>query len=237
MRRPEVEHDLTTLANLKCLRLDVTDIHSIQKAIKEAKEHFGAIDVLLNNAGYTLTGPFEGATPDQIQDLYDVDVFGVMNVTREIIPHFRERHTGTIINISSLGGLIGMPLSSFYASAKWAVEGFSESLRFELREVGILVKVVEPGGVNTSFAKNAIIVRKSDVPSYEKNIERRLAAYEKLRNRLNDPTIIAKVVYQAAIDQKDRLRYLAGRDAKLFYFLKSLLGFRLFSSLLRRLAG
>ncbi len=160
MRRPDTECELTRLANLACLRLDVTETRSIQKAIRDTEERFGAIDVLVNNAAYNLTGPFEGATPDQIQALYEVNVFGVMNVTREILPYFRKKHTGMIINVSSLGGLIGMPLSSFYASAKWAVEGFSESLRFELRKLGIHVKIVEPGGVKTRFASNSIIVRK-----------------------------------------------------------------------------
>lgn len=237
MRRPGEERELNTLANLECLRLDVTDMHSIQKAIRAAHDRFGSIDVLVNNAAYNLTGPFEGATSDQIQALYDVDVFGVMNVTRGIIPHFRNNRSGTIINITSLGGLIGMPLSSFYASAKWAVEGFSESLRFELRKLGIHMKIVEPGGVNTRFAMNTIIVRKTDVASYEKTLKKRLAAYEKRRGRLSDPELIAKVIFNAAIDKNDRLRYLAGNDAKVFWLLKKVLPFRLFTSLLEKLAG
>ena len=237
MRRPEVEQDLTVLTNLACLQLDVTDRSSIQRAITATQARFGAIDVLVNNAAYNLTGPFEGAAPEQIQALYDVDVFGVMNVTREILPHFRERRRGTIINVTSLGGLIGMPLSSFYASAKWAVEGFSESLRFELRKLGIHVKIVEPGGVNTRFAANTIIVRKHLVPSYEETLEKRLAAYEKRRQNLSDPKVIARVIFQAAEDQNDRLRYLAGNDAKVFWFLRNVLPFRLFTALLGRLAG
>ncbi|MGD9212928.1 MAG: SDR family oxidoreductase [Desulfobacteraceae bacterium] len=237
MRRPDAERDLTTLANLACLRLDVTQIHTIQNAIKETQELFGAIDVLVNNAAYSLTGPFEAATSDQIQAFYDVVVFGVMNVTREILPHFRERHAGTIVNVTSLGGLIGMPLSSFYASAKWAVEGFSESLRFELQKLGIHMKLVEPGGVKTQFASNAIIVRKKDVPSYEKTLEKRLAAYERRRGQLNDPKIIAKVIFQAAKGKNGRLRHLAGNDAKIFWFLWKILPFSIFTSLLRKLAG
>ncbi len=237
MRNPDVEQDFSHCANITCLRLDVTDIGSIRKAVTDAKERFGMINVLVNNAAYSLTGPFEGATPDQIQTLYDVDVFGVMNVTREMIPHFRETRTGTIVNVTSLGGLIGMPLSSFYSSAKWAVEGFSESLRFELQKLGIRVKIVEPGGVKTSFASNAIIVRKSDVPSYQETLEKRLRGYEKRRNQLTDPKLIAKVIFKAAEDNNNRLRYLAGNDAKVFWALRQILPFRIFTSLLRRLAG
>ncbi len=237
MRNPDREQDFRLLKNLACLHLDVTDIDSIQTAITKALELFGGIDVLINNAAYSLTGPFEAGTPDQIQALFDVDVFGVMNVTREILPYFRERQNGTIINVTSLGGLIGMPFSSFYTSAKWAVEGFSESLRFEAGKFGIRIKTVEPGGVKTRFADNAIIVRKKDVAVYEKSMEKRLAAYEKRRDKLNDPVVIAEVIYKAVKDKSNRLRYLAGKDASLFWFLRKILPFSVFTSLLSRLAS
>ena len=237
MRRPEKETELSKLENIKCFYMDVTDPDSTGMAIKSAIAAFGGINVLVNNAAYNLTGPFEGATPDQIKDLYEVDVFGLMNVTREILPHFRALNKGVIVNISSLGGLIGMPLSSFYASAKWAVEGFSESIRFELDKLGIKVRVVEPGAVKTNFAMNTIIVRKRDVPSYEETIEKRLAAYAARRNKLSDPMVIAKVIFQAATDKSSRLRYLAGGDAKLFWILRTAMPFKLFTLLLRKLAG
>ncbi len=237
MRRPENEKDLMESSSLKILRLDVTDIESIKKAISDGIKQFGNIDVLVNNAAYNLTGCFEGGQPQQIQSLYDVDVFGVMNVTREIIPHFRENKKGTIINITSLGGLIGMPLSSFYASAKFAVEGFSESIRFEMNKLGIKVKIVEPGAINTNFSRNTTIVRKKEVDSYEQTIEKRLAAYEKRKPKLNDPIVVAKVIYQAACDSNNRLRYLAGSDAKLFWRIKKILPFGLFTALLNKMAG
>lgn len=225
------------LDHLLCIELDVTKIDSIKKAVQLTINKFGSIDAVINNAAYTLTGPFEAAAPEQIKDFYDVDVFGVMNVTREVLPHFRKLGRGTFVNITSLGGRIGMPLSSFYASAKWAVEGFSESIRFELEKLGILVKIVEPGGIKTNFAKNAIIVRKKDVPSYEDSMKRRIEAYEKRKDKLNDPLTIAKVIYEAATDNKKRLRYLAGNDAKLLWKLYSILPFHIFSSLLKKLAG
>ena len=237
MRSPAKETQLTDYENLLCLRLDVTDINSIKTAIQKSIKHFGHIDVLVNNAAFSLTGPFEAATPEQIQNLYDIDVFGLMNVTREILPHFRKRNNGTIINISSLIGLVAMPLSSFYASAKWAVEGFSESLRFETGDLGIKIKIVEPGGVKTNFASNAIIVRKKDVPSYEKTIEKRIAGYEKRKNKLTEPVEIAKVIFTAAVDNSNRLRYVAGSDAKVMWYLRKILPFKLFSSLLKKLAG
>ncbi|MCF8395674.1 MAG: SDR family oxidoreductase [Melioribacteraceae bacterium] len=237
MRHPEKEKDLTDSDNLKILQLDVTNIESVRKAINDGIKHFGSIDVLVNNAAYNLTGCFEGGSPEQIQTLYNVDVFGVMNVTHEIIPYFRENKNGVIVNISSLGGLIGMPLGSFYASAKFAIEGFSKSVRFELNKLGIKVKLVEPGAIKTNFADNTIIVRKKDVPSYEETIEKRLAAYEKRRDKLSDPIVVAKVIYKAATDNNYRLRYLAGNDAKLFWRIRKLLPFGMFTALLKRMAG
>jgi len=237
MRHPEKEKDLTDSNNLKILQLDVTDIESIRKAVNDSIKQFGGIDVLVNNAAYNLTGCFEGGQPEQIQSLFDVDVFGVMNVTREIIPHFRENKKGTIINITSLGGRIGMPLGSFYASAKFAIEGFSESIRFELSKLGIKVKLVEPGAIKTNFADNTIIVRKKDVPSYEETIEKRLAAYDKRRATLSDPVVVSKIIYKAATDNNDKLRYLAGSDAKLFWRVRTLLPFGMFSKMLKRMAG
>ncbi len=237
MRTPENEKELKKYGNISCFKLDVTDIDSIKSAIQSIKVKFGTIDVLVNNAAYSLTGAFEGATAEQIRDLFDVDVFGVMNVTREIIPVFREKEKGVIVNVSSLGGLIGMPLSSFYASAKWAVEGFSESIRFELLKLGIKIKIVEPGAINTNFASNAIIVRKDDVPSYAETLDKRLKGYEERRDRLNDPVVVSKEIYRAATDKNDRLRYLAGSDAKTFWRIRKILPFPMFTALLKRMAG
>lgn len=237
MRHPEKELELPNYTNMRCIQLDVTDTDNVKDAIAQAHDFFGNVDVLINCAGYTLVGPFEGATPSQIQDLFDVNVFGLMNVTREIIPYFRKAGRGTIINISSLGGRIGIPLSSFYASTKWSLEGYSESIRFELNSLGIKVKIVEPGAINTSFADNAVLVRKTDVPSYEKTLDGRLAKYEARRNLLNDPIVVAKVIYKAATDNNAKLRYLAGRDAKLFWALKRILPFGVFSALLRKISS
>ncbi len=237
MRHPEKEQVLPSYTNMRCIQLDVTDAASIKNAIDQAYGVFNKVDVLVNCAGYTLVGPFEAATAAQIQALFDVNVFGVMNVTREILPYFRKAGRGTIINISSLGGRVGVPLSSFYASAKWSLEGYSESVRFELNSLGIKVKIVEPGAIDTNFAANAILVRKSDVPSYERTLDGRLAKYEARRNLLSDPVVVAKVIYKAATDNNTKLRYLAGRDAKLFWALKSILPFGMFSALLKKISS
>lgn len=237
MRHPEKDTELKTLPNILCLQVDVTDRESIQKAIQQTRGHFGNIDVLVNNAGYTLMGPFEGATPDQIQQLYDVNVFGVMNVTREILPHFRELRRGCIINVTSLAGRIGIPFSSFYGSSKWAVEGFSEALMYESGKFNIQVKIVEPGAVRTNFAKNAVIVRTPKIQVYEEALDKRIANYRKRESGFSDPIVVAKVIYQAANDSGNQLRYIAGSDAKLMWRLRTLLPFRVFSALLKRVTG
>ena len=237
MRNPERYSKSQGFDNIAYFRLDVTNSDTINQAIEDVIERFGKIDVVVNNAAYSLTGPFEAGSTEQIQALYDVDVFGVMNVTRAVIPYFRKWGNGIIVNISSLGGRVGIPQSSFYASAKWAVEGFSESIRFELKKLGIRIKIIEPGGVKTNFAKNSTIVRMDEIPSYKKTMDKRIAAYEKRRSRLSDPSDIAEVVYRAATDHHDRLRYLAGDDAKFFWRLKRILPFPVFTRLVDRLAG
>ena len=138
--------DFSNSENIFVTRLDVEDPASIHLAIEAGIERFGKIDVLVNNAGYGLFGIFEGADPKAIQNQFAVNVFGAMDVTRAILPHFRENKSGVIINISSGAGAIGFPMASIYSSSKFALEGWSEGLRYELASLGIQVKVIEPGG-------------------------------------------------------------------------------------------
>jgi len=118
MRSPEKEEDLQKIVDLRCLRLDVTDINSIKAAINETLERFGRIDAVVNNAGFAVVGPFEAATPEQIKKQFDTNVFGLMNVCREILPYFREQKRGFIVNIASVGGRVTFPLYSLYNSTK-----------------------------------------------------------------------------------------------------------------------
>jgi NAD(P)-dependent dehydrogenase (short-subunit alcohol dehydrogenase family) len=222
--------------NIFPFRLDVTDIDSISQSLQYVRDKFGRLDVVVNNAAYSLTGPFEAAEPEQIRALYDVNVFGPMNVVRSVIPLMREQGSGTIVNVSSLGGLIGMPFSTFYSSSKWALEGFSESLRFELEPLGIRVKVVEPGGVNTNFAKNAIILRKDDVSSFSRSMNRRISSYESRKDKLSSPLVIGKQIYKAATDKSGRLRFIAGRDAQMFWCIKRMTSFKCFTGIIKKLA-
>ena len=145
VRKPDDGRRLTDLKNIRVLRLDVQDSNSIDKAIKDAISHFGQIDLIVNNAGYGLFSLFEPASREAIQKQFDVNVFGTMDVIRAVLPHFRANRAGTIINISSGAGVFGAAMASIYCASKFALEGFSELLSYELADLGIKVKIVEPG--------------------------------------------------------------------------------------------
>src|SRR5436190_1313978 len=137
MRSPEKAEDLQNIVDVECIRLDVTEPASIRSAIDMTLEKFGRIDVVVNNAGYGLVGPFEAMTDEQIERQFQTNVLGMMNVCRAIVPYFREHKRGIIVNVASLGGRVTFPFYSIYNSTKWAVEGFSESLQFELDQFNI----------------------------------------------------------------------------------------------------
>ena len=143
MRSPQKEKELTNLENVICPQLDVMKVETIRQAVEETKQKFGEINAVVNNAGYGLVGPFEAATQEQIQRQFSTNVFGLMNVTGEVIPYFRERKQGIIANIASIGGRVTFPLYSLYHGTKWAVEGFSESLQHELKPFNIKIKIIE----------------------------------------------------------------------------------------------
>src|SRR5215203_1194611 len=151
MREPEKAEEIQRIADVETFRLDVTDTDSIKRAITDVLEKFGRIDAVLNNAGYAVVGAFEAATPEQIERQYQTNVFGLMNVTREILPYFRQEKRGIIVNVASVGGRMTFPLYSIYNSTKWAVEGFSEALQYEVEQFNIRIKIIEPGPIKTDF--------------------------------------------------------------------------------------
>jgi NAD(P)-dependent dehydrogenase (short-subunit alcohol dehydrogenase family) len=217
MRSPESEKELRELENVLVIRLDVQDSESIQKAVNEAIQHFGSIDVLVNNAGYGLMGVFESATPEQIQKQYAVNVFGLMDVTRAVLPQMRQQGSGTIINISSFGGQVGLPFGSLYNSSKFAVEGFSESLSHEVSTFGIKVKVIEPGGVATNF-RTGLEMIKNEIPDYNPIMGNFFGRYQSTTAHLPKatPEDVAQTIFKAAIDDKAQLRYVVGEDAQFY---------------------
>jgi NAD(P)-dependent dehydrogenase (short-subunit alcohol dehydrogenase family) len=212
MRDPSGHADLVT-DKIRTFTLDVTRPGTIKSALAGALAVFGHVDVLVNNAGYGTFGPLEAASDESIERQFATNVTGLMQVTRELLPHFRERKSGIVINISSVGGRAAFPFFSLYHGTKWAVEGFSESLNFELNPFGIQVKIVEPGAINTDFGSRSMDVMKKDGLDVYDGLIKTFRA-----NWMRSPStaeLVAEVIYQAATDGTGQLRYIAGEDAKM----------------------
>lgn len=216
MRSPEKEKELNQLDHVLVTKLDVEKRETIQDAIHNGIQHFSKIDVLLNNAGYAAFGPFEASTDLQVKRQFDVNVFGVFQTIKAILPHFRKNQEGMIINISSIAGKIAFPFLTLYHASKWAIEGFSESLFYELAPHNIKVKVVEPGNVATNFTGRSLDILSNDsLESYQTHVDTVLKKQlESFQTNVSQPEFIAKVIYEAATDPSERFRYLAGADAE-----------------------
>ncbi|MEM9919186.1 MAG: SDR family oxidoreductase [Bacteroidota bacterium] len=217
MRTPEKEEELNKLENVLVTRLDVLDLASIDSALAKGIETFGKIDVVLNNAGYGLMGTFESAKRESIVRQFGVNVQGLFDVTQKTLPHFRKNKSGMFINISSIGGKMTFPLMPLYHSTKFAVEGFSESLSWELAQIGVKVKIVEPGGVATDFGGRSLDMQHNpELTEYNEYVTKFMAAMGEAMNpeTMSKPELIANVIYTAATDNTDTLRYRAGVDAE-----------------------
>ena len=217
MRSPEKETELNQLPNVLVTKLDVLELATIDAALKEGIERFGKIDVVLNNAGYGLMGTFESAKRESIIRQFGVNVQGLFDVTQKALPHFRKNKDGMFINISSVGGRMTFPLMPLYHSTKWAVEGFSESLRWELSQIGIKVKLIEPGGVATDFGGRSMDMQHNpEFTEYNEFVGHFTEAMKAAMDPLNmsKPEQIAEVIYTAATDNSDTLRYRAGADCE-----------------------
>ncbi|NKL24723.1 SDR family oxidoreductase [Rhizobium leguminosarum] len=208
---PAVEHD-----NILRARLDVTDKASIESAITVGSERFGSIDAVVNNAGYGEFGVFEAIDDAKVRANFDVNVFGVMNVIRAILPRFRERNNGLIVNVSSGGGIIGLPATGIYLSTKFALEGFSESIWFELDALGIGLKLVEPGGISTPFLTKITGQAATNIPpdDYRPFVEKIKARMAELNWERSSPEDIAEVIWTSVTDGSRRLRYFHGPGIK-----------------------
>lgn len=224
MRHPEKRR--TPLHNIglpEILHLDVTDKASIDEAVDQTMKKYQRVDVLVNNAGYAVYGPFETTSADQIQREYDTNVFGLMAVTRAFLPVFRKQKGGTVINVASMGGRIGFPLYSIYNSTKWAVEGFSEALMYELKPFNLKVRLIEPGVIKTDFYDRSLDqADASKLPeAYSGIVERGKKTLGDYPNQKGiDPEVVAKEIFRAANDTGWRLRYTVGADAQQAQFLR-----------------
>jgi NAD(P)-dependent dehydrogenase (short-subunit alcohol dehydrogenase family) len=235
MRSPEKNTELANLPNVLCLPVDVTQVATIYAAIDRCIAEFGSIDVVVNNAGYALIGAFEACEMVDIERQFATNVFGLMEVTRAILPHFRLRRAGILVNVASIGGRMAFPLYSPYHATKWAVDGFSESLQYELRQFNIKVKIIEPGPIKTDFYSRSITVAKQPgLTAYDDYAQQIIPQMDRAGETGSPPSVTAEVIYRAATDGSWKLRYPAGGNAGLLLALRKLLPDAWFTSVMRR---
>lgn len=215
MRNPDNGADLAALDNVLVTALDVTDEASIKTAVAAAIEKFGTIDVLVNNAGYGAAGPLEAFPIERIRRQFDTNVIGLIEVTQAVLPHMRKAGAGVVINISSVGGRMTFPLFSLYHASKFAVEGLTESLTFELAPLGIRAKIIEPGAIRTDFAGRSLdFVNDDSLTAYQPTVQTVLSAFQARQgDGGSEPELVADVIWTAATDGTDTIRYTAGDDA------------------------
>ncbi len=219
MRDVTAGASIEALENVAVVALDVEDPLSIERAIDQGLARFGRIDTVINNAGYGLFGIFEGVSPEAVQAQFKVNVFGAMDVTRAILPHFRTNRGGTIVNVSSGAGAIGFPMASIYSASKFALEGFSEGLSYELASLGIKVKIVEPGGApETGFMarmgeEGADVTFIADYLPFLQQIGKIYGGMQGAAD-VNAVDKVVEALFLAATDGSDRLRYAPTDDIK-----------------------
>jgi NAD(P)-dependent dehydrogenase (short-subunit alcohol dehydrogenase family) len=214
MRNTDKAEELNDLDNVLVTQLDVTKTETIQSAIAETQETFGTIDVLVNNAGYGTVGVFEAASDETIRNQFEANVFGLMNVTRAALPHMRQSGNGVIINLSSIAGRVSMPYFSLYNASKYAVEGLSESLQYELAPFGIKLKLIEPGAYATDFGGRSMgFFGHGEMEAYKDTFNHFIE--NAMSNMTQNPNVdeVVEVIYEAATSDAEKLRYPVGEDA------------------------
>jgi NAD(P)-dependent dehydrogenase (short-subunit alcohol dehydrogenase family) len=210
---------------LKVLTLDVTDEKSTQKAIDMVLHEQNRIDIIVNNAGYSLVGALEQISMDEIKEEFETNFFGIIKLIQKVLPQMRKQQSGRIINVSSLAGRIGLPIASAYVSSKFALEGLSESLKYEVQDFGIYVILMEPGVIKTNFIKNLKIGKQvitsengdvntssADLP-YADIFQKRISAFKPRFEKGSSPKEVANSILEAATSDKPKFRYIVGQDA------------------------
>ena len=221
MRNIEKSADIQEIANkerlpLQVIQLDVNDDASIRNSIKRIERENERIDVLINNAGYGLVGAFEDLSVEEIKSQFETNFFGVIRLTQQVLPIMRKQKSGTIVNVSSGAGRIGFPGMSAYVSSKFALEGLSESMSYELEPFGIKVIIIEPGVIRTNFKKNSVMSKKSldnsSISPYSSIIQKIDSSISSIIEHATPPEDVAKAILHAITSNNPELRYLVGND-------------------------
>lgn len=223
------------LRNMHFLQMDVTDRQSVADGVKLIIEEQGRIDIVMNNAGMGIMGALELATEDEVRLQMDANFYGVVNVCSTVVPYFRKQRSGHIINISSIGGVMGLPYQGFYSASKFAVEGYSEALSIELHKFGIKVTLIEPGDFNTGFTGNRKLSEATlACDDYKDNFETTLKLVEKEESGGSHPIKIAKAVEKIIRKKNPPFRYPIGNfEQVLSIYVKRLLPSKWYSAILR----
>ena len=200
---------------LQVIGLDVNNDKSVADAINTIVDERKRIDVLVNNAGYALGGALEVSSMDEIKAQFETNFFGAVRATKAVLPVMRRQGAGKIVNITSMGGRISIPLNSSYHGSKFALEGLSESIQYELEPFGIKVILIEPGAVGSNFWKNIKIARSSSDSNspYSQFGNKILKAYKEMEQNTISPSVVAKTILDAVTSDNPQLRYVVGEDA------------------------
>lgn len=215
--------------------MDLTDSISIKKAVETVIQKEGRIDVLINNAGMHTGGPIETLPSEYIKLQMDTSFYGLVQLTREVLPYMRKQGGGIIINFSSIGGLMGLPFQAFYSASKFAVEGFSEALRMEVKPFNIKVVVINPGDFHTNNSANRrhFLSPTKDLDPYNENFENALIQIEKDEAHGWEPVVLARKLVKIVESKKPRQKYIiASFEQKLAVILKYILPDKLFRTIL-----
>jgi len=199
---------------LLAVPMDLTDAGQISGVVEKAIARFGRIDVLVNNAGYGIVGAVEEASDAEVVKVHELNVFGLLRVTRAVLPHFRERRSGYVVNLSSIGGLVGLPGFGIYNATKFAVEGLSEALATEVAPLGIKVIIVEPGPFRTDFLGGSLAESEKTLPDYAETAGKtRAGAGQRNGQQPGDPARAAEAIIKAVTSEHPPLHLLLGRFA------------------------
>jgi len=227
-------------AGIKTISLDITDDASVTAAVAQIIDSEGRIDALINNAGYGSYGALEDTPLSEAQAQFDVNVFGLARLTQLVLPHMRARGSGTIVNVSSMGGRLATPLGCWYHASKYAVEGLSDALRLEAEPLGVHVVLVEPGSIHTDWgaiAADKLIVTSGSGP-YQRQAhavaDRLRASSQPGASLTSPPSVIAKAIARACTARRPKTRYVVGAGARPLIALSGLLPDRMFDALMRR---
>jgi NADP-dependent 3-hydroxy acid dehydrogenase YdfG len=233
LKNPVFSTPFADIKNIATYMMDVRDKGSIKTCIKQVIKDFGKIDVIVNNAGVYTTNPLELTADETMDDLIETNIKGFLQTTKVLIAHFRANKSGIIVNVSSIAGRVTFPFQSVYHTTKWAIEGFSESLYYELKPLNIKVKVVEPGMVKTNIYNSVLDFPFEQYPvDYQKNFKKWHRYLMKNFKNGYQPEVDAKTIYKAVNSNSSRLRYTSDFTTKAVFFLRSLLPLRVFQRII-----